>query len=47
MSEVLKSGAGTERARDAGAATAIETFDLVRRFGDFTAVDSVNLRVRF
>jgi ABC-2 type transport system ATP-binding protein len=25
---------------------AIETFDLVRRFGDFTAVDHVNLRVR-
>jgi len=28
------------------AATAIETFELVRRFGDFTAVDRVNLRVR-
>jgi ABC-2 type transport system ATP-binding protein len=25
--------------------TAIETFDLVRRFGDFTAVDRLNLRV--
>jgi ABC-2 type transport system ATP-binding protein len=25
---------------------AVETFDLVRRFGDFTAVDGVNLRVR-
>lgn len=25
---------------------AIETFDLVRRFGDFTAVDRINLRVR-
>ncbi|HYG08749.1 MAG TPA: ATP-binding cassette domain-containing protein, partial [Pyrinomonadaceae bacterium] len=24
---------------------AVETFDLVRRFGDFTAVDGVNLRV--
>jgi len=32
--------------RDAGAATAIETFELVRRFGDFTAVDRVDLRVR-
>lgn len=27
-------------------APAIETFDLVRRFGDFTAVDRINLRVR-
>src|SRR4051794_25082659 len=27
------------------AATAVETFELVRRFGDFTAVDRVNLRV--
>lgn len=25
---------------------AVETFDLVRRFGDFTAVDHLNLRVR-
>lgn len=25
---------------------AIETFDLMRRFGDFTAVDRINLRVR-
>ena len=25
---------------------AVETFDLVRRFGDFTAVDNLNLRVR-
>ena len=25
---------------------AVETFDLVRRFGDFTAVDHINLRVR-
>src|SRR5437867_3486997 len=24
---------------------AVETFDLVRRFGDFTAVDHLNLRV--
>ena len=30
----------------AGGAAAVETFDLVRRFGDFTAVDRVNLRVR-
>ena len=29
----------------ADAAPAIETFDLVRRFGDFTAVDRINLRV--
>ena len=28
------------------AAAAVETFDLVRRFGDFTAVDRVDLRVR-
>jgi ABC-2 type transport system ATP-binding protein len=27
-------------------AAAVETFDLVRRFGSFTAVDRVNLRVR-
>ncbi len=27
-------------------ALAVETFELVRRFGDFTAVDSINLRVR-
>ena len=41
--------AGDVRARGAasnGAAPAIETFELVRRFGDFTAVDRVNLRVR-
>jgi ABC-2 type transport system ATP-binding protein len=31
---------------DAGASPAVETFELVRRFGDFTAVDGVNLRVR-
>lgn len=37
---------GGVRVSDAGAATAIETFGLVRRFGDFTAVDRVNLRVR-
>jgi ABC-2 type transport system ATP-binding protein len=29
-----------------GRGPAIETFDLVRRFGDFTAVDRINLRVR-
>jgi ABC-2 type transport system ATP-binding protein len=46
MSEVLKTDAGGVRVRDAGAATAIETFELVRRFGDFTAVDRVNLCVR-
>jgi ABC-2 type transport system ATP-binding protein len=27
-------------------APAIETFELVRRFGDFTAVESINLRIR-
>jgi ABC-2 type transport system ATP-binding protein len=27
-------------------ALAVETFDLVRRFGDFTAVDQINLRVK-
>jgi ABC-2 type transport system ATP-binding protein len=30
----------------AGAPPAVETFGLVRRFGDFTAVDGVDLRVR-
>src|SRR5437763_15005586 len=30
---------------DGGRTPAIETFDLVRRFGDFTAVDRINLRV--
>jgi ABC-2 type transport system ATP-binding protein len=29
-----------------GRVPAIETFELVRRFGDFTAVDRINLRVR-
>ncbi|MDQ3472789.1 MAG: ABC transporter ATP-binding protein [Acidobacteriota bacterium] len=29
-----------------GAALAVETFDLVRQFGDFTAVDHINLNVR-
>jgi len=29
-----------------GGGAAVETFGLVRRFGDFTAVDHVNLRVR-
>jgi ABC-2 type transport system ATP-binding protein len=28
------------------ASMAVETFDLVRRFGDFTAVDHINLQVR-
>lgn len=28
------------------ASMAVETFDLVRRFGDFTAVDQINLHVR-
>jgi ABC-2 type transport system ATP-binding protein len=30
---------------EVGDVPAVETFDLVRRFGDFTAVDGVNLRV--
>ncbi|HLL73486.1 MAG TPA: ABC transporter ATP-binding protein [Pyrinomonadaceae bacterium] len=30
---------------DVGRVPAVETFELVRRFGDFTAVDGVNLRV--
>ncbi len=30
---------------EAESAPAVETFELVRRFGDFTAVDGVNLRV--
>ena len=30
---------------DAARTPAVETFDLVRRFGDFTAVDSINLHV--
>ncbi len=29
-----------------GVSLAVETFDLVRRFGDFTAVDHINLNVR-
>jgi ABC-2 type transport system ATP-binding protein len=47
--EVKTDDAGDVRARGGasnGAAPAIETFELVRRFGDFTAVDRVNLRVR-
>jgi len=39
----MESGAGGERG---GGAAAVETFGLVRRFGDFTAVDHVDLRVR-
>ena len=29
-----------------GTALAVETFELVRQFGDFTAVDHINLKVR-
>jgi ABC-2 type transport system ATP-binding protein len=36
---------GLRGAASNGAAPTIETFELVRRFGDFTAVDRVNLRV--
>jgi ABC-2 type transport system ATP-binding protein len=53
MSEETKTVADDVRERDAGDvrsvqtsnAPAVETFELVRRFGDFTAVDRVNLRV--
>src|SRR5918912_19241 len=45
MSEGLKTGAGDVSVNTARAAPAVETFELVRRFGDFTAVDRVNLRV--
>src|SRR3954462_1278025 len=53
MSEEMKTAADDARAREAGdarpartnGAPAVETFELVRRFGDFTAVDRVNLRV--
>ena len=38
-------GAGGVGASGANVAPAVETFELVRRFGDFTAVDRVNLRV--
>ncbi|MDT7809009.1 MAG: type transport system ATP-binding protein [Acidobacteriota bacterium] len=34
-----------ENLQGGAAAVAIETFDLVRRFGDFTAVDGIDLRV--
>ena len=36
----------TPTADSPGAATAVETFDLVRRFHDFVAVDNLNLQVR-
>jgi ABC-2 type transport system ATP-binding protein len=53
MAEEMKTAADDARVREAGAvrpvrtngAPAVETFELVRRFGDFTAVDRVNLRV--
>ena len=35
-----------ETNQEPGNTLAVETFDLVRRFGDFTAVDSLDLRVR-
>ena len=35
-----------ETNQELGTTLAVETFDLVRRFGDFTAVDSLDLRVR-
>src|SRR5918911_428265 len=36
----------TEQPAGASRAPAIETSELTRRFGDFTAVDTLNLRVR-
>jgi ABC-2 type transport system ATP-binding protein len=53
MTEEMKTAADDVSERDAGdvrpvrtnSAPAVETFELVRRFGDFTAVDRVNLRV--
>src|ERR671914_318776 len=35
-----------EMNQQSGNPLAVETFDLIRRFGDFTAVDSLDLRVR-
>ena len=46
MNEEAKTVAGDVRLSGTNGAPAIETFELVRRFGDFTAVDRVNLRVR-
>src|SRR4051812_33634868 len=45
MNEEAKTVAGDVRSGGTNGAPAIETFELVRRFGDFTAVDRVNLRV--
>jgi ABC-2 type transport system ATP-binding protein len=45
MNEEAKIVAGDVRLSSTNGAPAIETFELVRRFGDFTAVDRVNLRV--
>jgi ABC-2 type transport system ATP-binding protein len=45
MNEEAKVVEGDVRLSSANGAPAIETFELVRRFGDFTAVDRVNLRV--
>src|SRR3954470_20451060 len=45
MNGEAKTVAGDVRSGGTNGAPAIETFELVRRFGDFTAVDRVNLRV--
>src|SRR3954468_2537651 len=45
MNEEAKVVAGDVRLSSTNGAPAIETFELVRHFGDFTAVDRVNLRV--
>jgi ABC-2 type transport system ATP-binding protein len=45
MNEEAKVVAGDVRLSSTNGAPAIETFELVRRFGDFMAVDRVNLRV--
>jgi ABC-2 type transport system ATP-binding protein len=45
MNEEAKTVAGDVRLSGTNGAPAVETFELVRRFGDFTAVDRVNLRV--
>lgn len=47
--EALTKGASAEsadaQAESVSSSPAVETFDLVRRFGDFAAVDRINLRV--
>jgi ABC-2 type transport system ATP-binding protein len=45
MSVEGKDEMSVEGRAEAATGTAVETYDLVRRFGDFTAVDGINLRV--